>query len=153
MADDVLKAGATHILWLDADMCFPPDTLKRLLARKVPIVGANYRRRVPPHQFTAATGHRKNLREVETTEQSTGLESVNRLGFGVTLIESRVFQKITKPWFQFTYEQGQHGGEDEFFCRKANRAGFQPHVDHDLSKQVRHIGTFEVSIDGFEQDV
>jgi hypothetical protein len=37
--------GASHILFLDSDMTFPPDTLQRLLDHKVPIVGADYVKR------------------------------------------------------------------------------------------------------------
>ena len=64
------KLQATHILWLDTDMRFPPDTLFRLLGRKKPIVGANYRARNPPVFPTAVKG----LKRVDTLEESTGVE-------------------------------------------------------------------------------
>jgi hypothetical protein len=35
-----------------------------------------------------------------------------------------------------------------FFCRKAREAGYEVLVDHDLSHQVKHIGTFEYSHEG-----
>ena len=34
-------------------------------------------------------------------------------------------------------------GEDMYFCREAQKAGFKVYIDHDLSKQVRHIGVLE----------
>jgi hypothetical protein len=45
LAKAALAAGADKILWIDADQTFPPDTLIRLLARNLRIVGANYVRR------------------------------------------------------------------------------------------------------------
>src|SRR5690554_3424171 len=37
----MLENGATHILWLDSDMRFPPETLLHLLQHNLPVVGAN----------------------------------------------------------------------------------------------------------------
>src|SRR4051812_43515959 len=39
---------ATHLLFLDSDMTFPLDVLKRLLAHNKDVVGATYSRRAPP---------------------------------------------------------------------------------------------------------
>ena len=45
-----MKAEATHMLFLDDDMEFPPDLLHRLLRHNKPVVGCNYSRRtVPPY--------------------------------------------------------------------------------------------------------
>src|SRR5271170_1557842 len=41
---------ATHVLFLDSDMVFPLDTMKRLLKHDKDIVGALYAARRPPFQ-------------------------------------------------------------------------------------------------------
>ena len=51
---EALAWEADHMLCLDADHVFPPDTLMRLLAHNLPAVGANYPRRFTPTAPTAA---------------------------------------------------------------------------------------------------
>ena len=48
-----LEAKCTHILWVDADMRFPKDTIIRLLANNKAIVGVNATTRVEPVKPTA----------------------------------------------------------------------------------------------------
>ena len=59
-----LHINATHVLFLDSDMVFPLDTLKRLLKHEKDIVGALYSRRRPPFDptglpFDGASGSRR----------------------------------------------------------------------------------------------
>ena len=46
-----LESGATHLLWLDADVSFEADVARRLLSLEVPIATCTYRKRRPPHTF------------------------------------------------------------------------------------------------------
>src|SRR3546814_13800455 len=46
--------GADYILWMDSDHVFPAESLCRLWARNVDIVGVNYSRRCSPTAPTAA---------------------------------------------------------------------------------------------------
>ena len=136
------ESGATHLLWIDSDHTFPYDTAHRLLAHKRPWVGINATTRVPPIRPTAL---KKKGEPLETTKHSKGLERVWRMGFGIVLIEARVFQAMEKPWFDLEYvnfdPEPAHVGEDIYFCEKAKHAGFQPMVDHDLTKETAHIGS------------
>jgi hypothetical protein len=34
-------------------------------------------------------------------------------------------------------------GEDVFFCKKAQELGYKVSIDHDVSHEIGHIGTFE----------
>ena len=133
---------ATHLLWIDADHSFPSDTAHRLLAHKRPWVGINATTRVPPLRFTAL---RKQGEMLETGTHSKGLERVWRMGFGIVLIEARVFKEMAKPWFSNEWFQHEGEwiplGEDIYFCEKAKHAGFAPMVDHDLTKETAHIGS------------
>ena len=49
-ADALLAPEVTHLLWIDADMTFPPDALRRLFAHGVPIVGGLCHDRRPPYK-------------------------------------------------------------------------------------------------------
>ena len=152
--------GADFMLWLDADHVFPKDTLCRLWARNVPVVGVNYARRVTPTAPTAAKiitddaqQDHKNL--VYTTlekAEANELEEVSHLGFGVCLINMRVFDALQVqaeaegkdsflPLFEFKASPDGMGmiGEDVFFFRKLREAGVKVHCDHGLSWEVGHI--------------
>lgn len=141
LAIQAMKIDATHILWLDADMKFPQDALLRLLGHGKPIVGANYsHRRFPIHHVAFKTVGEGNDRGADvmcrTTDESTGLEEVEGIGFGMLLMETAILTKIPFPWF--TLQDGV--GEDLAFCRRAREAGYKIYVDHDLSKEMVHWG-------------
>lgn len=141
LAHAALGDGATHLLWLDTDMTFPPDTLLRLLERDKGIVGCNYlRRSVSTLKPTAA----RDGRDAWTERDSTGLEAVDRLGFGVLMVKADVFRAMSHPWFctAWNAEKGSHIGEDTWFCNKAREAGYTVWMDHDLSKRLGHAGEF-----------
>ena len=149
LVEAALKTDSTHILWIDTDMRFPPETMAHLLSRKKPIVGINYaQRRVSP-EFVAVkkrTGKKLDAVKLITSENSTGLEIVEGIGFGVLLMETGIFSKLgSPPWFQNIWDSKlkRWVGEDMFFCMAARKAGLKIFVDHDLSKHCAHIGQFE----------
>jgi hypothetical protein len=148
LAGLALDADVTHILWLDDDMQFPKDALLRLMGREVEVVGANYvARGVPPVPVAIkCTGREADGPERArcwTGPDSTGLEVVDAIGFGCTLMQRAAFARVReRPYFENTYGRLQHGwvGEDVDFCIKFRRGGGVVHVDHDLSKEVGHVG-------------
>ena len=144
LAQASLDVGATHILFIDADMRFPKDAIFRLLQRDEAIVAVNYSTRKLPLQPVAFRDDTTTER-VYTEQDDTGLESVAAIGMGLMLIKAEVFHKMPKPWFFVPYQNGIYTGEDIFFCRTAREFGFEVLLDHDLSKEVRHIGAFEFS--------
>lgn len=141
-----LSQGAEWILWLDSDMRFKKDTLNRLLAHGKDIVGCNYSQRVVPPKPTAhnviGAGE---FTPIWTKPESTGLEKVGFLGFGCILTKADVFKKIEPPYFHLGYSTRNHRfiGEDVYFCLQAEKANIPVFLDHDLSKEIGHIGTFE----------
>lgn len=144
LAAGTLADGCDYLLFLDSDMRFPPDTLVRLLDRKQPIVASNYTtRRSPPEPV--AFQRLSTAEKLWTDEDSTGLEECAAVGLGVCLIHRSVFEQTPKPWFYIPYIAASdgHWGEDVWFCNQARKAGFPTLIDHDLSKDVKHIGLRE----------
>lgn len=139
-----IQNNASHILFIDSDMRFPNDTLEKLLSHNKDIIGANCRQRTQD-AWTAT----KNL-EFISSYNKTGLEEVDTIGMGVTLIDMNVFtssfRKIKEPWFQTPYHtlDKKLVGEDVYFCTIAKENGFKIWVDHDLSQDVKHISTTEL---------
>jgi hypothetical protein len=151
---DAEEAGGHYILWCDTDHKFPPDALIRLLAHDKAMVGINYpTRRMPPRYVAikrTAIEHPGGGKLCETRRDSEGLETVEGLGFGLVLMKMAILPTLPKegPWFFFEHnDNGKHVGEDVWFCRLVRQAGWEIHVDHDLSKDCTHVGTVEYRLD------
>lgn len=133
---------ADYLLFIDSDMVFPQDCLKRLLAHGKDVVGATYRKRVPPYNILGRTLEAKRI-EVES-----GLIEMEGLPTGMLLIRMAVFDRLKRPYFRMVAieEDKEKGippstlGEDYYFCNVARQAGFKVWLDVDLSKELGHIG-------------
>jgi hypothetical protein len=161
LAAECLQNGADYLLYLDSDMRFPKEALVRLLSHSKAFVGTNYPRRGIPPKWVAikkVVGVNEEGEKVPgeiliTTQESEGLEEVEALGFGCVLLHRSVFDamvQIHPPkekgyfwFFDWDAEAQTHVGEDVFFCRLARKAGATILVDHDLSKEIKHVGQFE----------
>lgn len=145
LAKEAIAAGATDLLWIDSDMRFPKNALQRLLARNQKIVAANYTTRVLPVHAVAQIYDGNDWLYVPTRKESTGLEKVTAAGMGLMLTSADVFKAMPDPWFHIGYstKNGKFLGEDISFCMHAAKAGFDTYIDHDVSKEVRHIGVLE----------
>jgi hypothetical protein len=137
--DAALQLGATHVLWLDTDMAFPPDTAIRLAAHDRPIVACNCVMRDPRILFTARRGGAGIL----TGPDSTGLEAADSVGMAVMLMRTDVVADLPRPWFRHgRTDAGADVGEDIEFCRRLRLRGHDIWIDHDLSKEIGHVGQF-----------
>ena len=134
-----------YVLFIDSDMRFPVDLVDRLLAHDLPIVAANCRQRTQKG-WTARKGD-----DFVSSENKTGLEEVDTVGTGVMLIKDEVFWRMGVdggPWFFSPWDTQEKKmiGEDVYFCVKAKEAGFKIMVDHDLSQDIKHVGSVELGI-------
>jgi hypothetical protein len=135
------RPEATHFLFLDSDMVFPRHTLERLLVHDLDVVACNYAvKQVPPYPVTTYL----NGAYVYTNDDSTGLEQVGGIGMGVALFKRRVFEEIVRPRFLVAWRERQKSyvGEDIFLCNLLHTAKIPLIIDHDLSKEVGHMGQF-----------
>ncbi len=164
LVERAIKANCTHILWLDSDMRFPKDTLSQLLTRNKPAVGANYAARRYPHGPTAfasiAEGdNMSDVKRLYTRKESKGLQAVPAMGMGVLLTQTEIFKRMESPWFMVGHSTVDDGtiGEDIYFGLKMHRTtDLQMFVDHDLSRDVRHVARIELGVDhsvAFEEEL
>ena len=136
-----------YILFIDADMRFPKTTLERLLAHKKDIIGVNATTRMMPPSPTA-----KNIQINEDgsvdwlavySNKEKGIGKVDAIGCGVMLIKTSCLKDIPQPYFYFEQLlKGKLLGEDIYFCIKAKDAGIDTWVDHDLSMEIGHVGSY-----------
>lgn len=133
-----IQRGCTHVLFLDDDMRIPMHTLMMFLAHNKDIVAANCaRKELPPRSNS------KNFDGncVWTRKKDTKLEEVKSTGTAVMLIRTDMLEKLPQPWF--CEDPVKEIGEDVYFCNLARAHGFKIWVDHDISKDVMHMGGFE----------
>jgi hypothetical protein len=136
-------------LWLDSDHVFPVDSLLKLLARRVPVVGANYRRRhvqnVPSAVKRDGRGGWRLVFTDAAKAAADAIEEVDRLGFGFLLMEvAPVVAALGEPLYPLfetrSLADGDFIGEDALFCDRLRAGGLAIHVDHGLSIHVGHVG-------------
>ena len=123
-----LEISCTHVLFLDADMTYPVDTIPRLLESGKEVVGALCFKRWPPFTPTLFCGEPEKLWQLD--EYPEGLVKVTATGTGCLLVDCKVFEEMEYPWFAFDHTQdGGPIGEDVNFCYKAGRLGYPVFVD------------------------
>lgn len=146
-----LEQKCDYIVFVDSDQTFPRHTVRQLIAADKDVIGCNIAVKRLPSLPTARkydVKHPLTGDIVYTTPTSTGLEKIWRLGFGVMLIKATIFEKLDLPYFNFSWrpETG-FIGEDWYFCEKLEKAGIDLWIDHDLSKEIGHIGSYQFSHD------
>jgi glycosyltransferase involved in cell wall biosynthesis len=147
MVESALEEGADYVLFIDADMRFPRDTLERLIAHGKGIVGVNATTRSSPVKATAKTleieaGGTCNWKQI-SSKNKTGIQKADGIGCGVMLISKETLNAMVKPWFFFELlPENKLLGEDIYFCIKAKDVGIDTYIDHDLSKEIGHVGNY-----------
>lgn len=137
---EAMKRNATHILFVDHDMFFPPNAIEALVKHDKDIVGATYNFRQFPLQSTTLPAGMDDTKHPHPDVLPKELFKCKALGTGFLLIKLSVFDKIKEPWFLFgRNKEGELvQGEDTYFCIRAIEAGFDVWADPTLN--VRHVG-------------
>lgn len=134
-----LNENDTHILFIDDDSIVPQDAGKRLYQSGKRIVGVNFVRKEFPITYCAKGMDGQNL----SSHKKSGIEEVQRIGFGMTLIHLDIFRKMEKPWFRMEWsKETGHVSEDYYFSERAKALGEKIYIDHSLSQQCQHAGEF-----------
>ena len=150
-----IENKADYVLFIDADMRFPKDTLKILMAHDKDIIGVNATTRSEPVKPTAKNFIVNQDQSVDWlpiySNAMSGISKADGIGCGVMLVKTKVFKAMEEPYFYFE-QLGNNKilGEDIYFCIKAKDEGFDTWVDHDLSKGIRHIGQYVYGWDNIE---
>jgi hypothetical protein len=141
LIDKAKEINADYVLWLDSDMVFPSTIATRLLNHKKDIVACNYNRRTAPIKTVAYTDISDWESWVPMLIES-GLIKVQGVGMGCMLMKTTIFDKIEKPYFNFSYNKEQNDwlGEDFNLQEKLRNAGYEIFIDTTLSMEIKHIG-------------
>lgn len=143
--DSALREGEfTHLLMLDDDMTFPPDTVMRLYEHGLLAIGVNATGRGNGVKYTAVGMDGKHIE----SHGKTGIQQVKTCGLAVFLINldksPRLYLGGAPPHFEISFSEGhqKYIGEDVYFCNKLTKVGIPIHIDHGLSHEIGHVGEF-----------
>jgi GT2 family glycosyltransferase len=134
------RTDVTHLLFVDADMVFPPYALNRLLSHDLPVVGGLYFNRRPPfHPQLRRANHddwvdELGLLGVVYDYPDDALVEVDATGCGFLLIQREVLDAMEACWF----DKLPGLSEDYSFCARARARGVKIAVDTGL--KLGHIG-------------
>jgi hypothetical protein len=143
LIDQAIALNSEWVLWLDSDMMFPPTTLMRLLAHNEDIIACNYMKRGYPFK-TVTYSDLSNWENWIPIHYTDSLVNAEATGMGCLLMKTAVFNKLEKPYFEYSYQKEHNDwlGEDFTLFKKLNKLGYQLKIDMNLSNEIYHIGTF-----------
>lgn len=141
-AREALAVGASHLMFVDADMIFPDDGILALASRNKRIIGANYNLRDGSGRCTVKISDREG-RLIETNSFPQYPFKCYAVATGFMLIQVDVFRELPRPWFFYEYDHQLDDtvGEDVYFCKKARAKGIDVWCDPTI--EVKHIGDFQ----------
>ena len=144
--EDAKKLGVSHLFMPDMDQTYPVNTITKLLAHNLPVVGAKVHRRYPPFDPLMLKGDINSYYLIEEWEDGELVE-VDATGTGCLMFDMRIFYDLSPPWFEFRPnpdpERPGIVGEDMGFCSEVRKAGYKIYVD--TSIQCGHLSTMEVT--------
>jgi hypothetical protein len=121
----------THLYFMDYDVVPPFGTLKKLLGHDLPIVAGVY----PMLANTKVCSYKLDDDWLEWHQKDNGVIKVKCLAGSTLLVKREVLEKLSNPCFRIEYKAvGDDGrcydeGEDEYFSRIAQEAGYDLMVD------------------------
>lgn len=132
-----------YVLYVDSDMVFSSEDLKKLVAHDTDIVSGLYVTRRGENKNVAykeiITRRRFPNRAPALIEDKTlaGYGPVAAYGFGFCLIKVKAMKNMLKH-YKSLFEPKWGVGEDIAFCIRARKCGYKLYIDRDV--KIGHIG-------------
>lgn len=162
-----IENNIDRVLWLDSDMMFQPDTLKRLHAdlddassieRPQMVTGLYFKRdgtgtpviyRELDEPTTDENGNPVRHIQEYTYYPKDSVFTVNGCGFGCVLTSVKLLKKV---WDKFgpAFAPFPWAGEDISFCYRVKQLGYDIWCDSRV--KCGHIGTYVFTEDTFRKD-
>lgn len=136
-----LDNDCTHILFIDDDMAYKPESLVKLLEHDVDVVSGLYLSRAYPHAplvFDLADDKGACFPMYLMGGESR-LKRIEAAGFGFLLIKTEVFKRLEKPWVRLGELNPEEWCDDIGFFDRLRKANIVSFVDTQV--RVGHMST------------
>jgi 2-polyprenyl-3-methyl-5-hydroxy-6-metoxy-1,4-benzoquinol methylase/glycosyltransferase involved in cell wall biosynthesis/GT2 family glycosyltransferase len=140
-----INNGYDYVLFLDADMILPKDTLTKLINFNGDIVSGIYIQRRMDKQVTEVHIDSGNVEDPAFFEGKDYV-NVNSTGFGCVLVRTDILKHVGYPQFEYhpSLDFKDTLSEDADFCMKAKKLGYEVSIISDL--RYGHIGSFKLEL-------
>jgi hypothetical protein len=148
-----IAAKSDYLVFIDTDITFPTDGIRKLIELKKDIVGGNYHEKRLPLQSTVKLkdfeGKHVFYQGAADLPDAPFIAAAVATGFMAINLE-RLQQCMAPPYFAIDAEgrpwRAGHGttdgpGEDIAFCIRANQAGMEVWCDPTI--KLGHLGEYE----------
>lgn len=129
-----VKSSYPLLMMLDSDILFPPDTLDKLIAHHLPMVGGWYKDKKADDHHPTVYDYVEDQEGVSVfrhrTEAGTGLEKVDAMGAGCWLMTHEVACALGEEPYGKNIAGG---GEDMKLCRRLMELNIPLHVDWSIN--------------------
>lgn len=145
LAAQAVQAEADYVLWLDSDMVFPPDLLRRLWEhRDKGIISGLYFRRGAP--FNPVIYKTVNIRNTVDDPESENYDDypkdtlfpVAAAGFGGLLMKTSILAECFEK-YGTCFEPIHSLGEDVSFCYRAKELGYTTYCHSGIQLGHRYM--------------
>lgn len=134
MIQQALDGDFTHVFFIDDDMILAKTALTKLLSHDVDIVSGLYLHRNHPHRPLIFDQKLEDgqCRYHLLSKGEEGLIEIVNAGLGCTLIKTRVFRNMEKPWIRLAEMDKDDWNDDIGFFNRVTKAGFKVYCDLDV---------------------
>lgn len=160
LAEHALNTDAEYFFWLDDDMIGPSNALPALIAHQqllnTPIIAGLYMSK-KAHGARGLAAWQEIKSETPwgqgdkaympiIREQLKRFISVDVTGLGCCLIHRSIFEKLSRPWFEWGKPTSGPSEDFMFFEKVWRELQIKPVVD--MECKFEHIGVFRMNVDG-----
>lgn len=146
--EEFLKTDCTHLLFIDGDMVWNPESIEKFLLYNEPVVSAIPTQKVPPFKPTVYMVAKDDNGQPNTYWLQLGMYPLDRpfywgaagVGAAFMMIKREVIEKMEVPWFATPpYAKTTSSyGEDFFFTIGMTLKGYK--ILFDPTVRIYHIG-------------
>lgn len=142
MLKEARENNADYLMFVDSDMTFPPDGIKKLLSYDKDIIGGMYNMKTLPLVNTIKIADDEgNFISSDGAEIPTNhIFKCFSVPTGFMLIKLEAIKSLDKPFDFGTNEKGELIGEDVYFCMQAHKIGLDVWCDPTI--KIGHIGEY-----------
>ena len=155
LARQAIKSEADWVLWLDSDMVFEPDLLKKMLEVCEEndidfLTGLCFRRKPPytPTLFDRLDKMEHGASYTTIMSVPEGRFKVGGCGFAGVLMSTDVLLSVAARFGGRMFDPLEGFGEDVSFCWRARQCGYEIWCDSDI--ELGHVGSMIVTREFFE---